>query len=140
MKHRNAFLIPSILLLAGCGLFLPSGKAPEGNIIPPDDPVNLAELIFNRTGAVDYFINELVRETMLNCPGEAVFIDADRQSLREVNRILKKTGEFSGVSHTVSAPGNWKLVSRNSAGTWQMELLSASGNVVWKRAVVLKNN
>lgn len=139
MKHRSIFLIPAIILLAGCGLFLPSGKAPEGNIIPPDDPASVTKLIFNRPGAADYFINELVRETMLNCPGAAVFIDADRQSLREVDRILKKTGEFSGVSHAAAAAGNWKLVSRNSAGTWQMELLSASGNVIWKRTVVLKN-
>lgn len=139
MKHRSIFLIPAILLFAGCGLFLPSGKAPDGNIIPADDPAGVAELIFNRTGAVDYFINELVRETMLNCPGVAVFIDADRQSQREVKRILNKTSEFSGVSNAANATGNWKLVSRKSAGTWQMKLLSKDGNAVWKRSVILKN-
>ncbi|MBO5821407.1 MAG: hypothetical protein J6R86_00165 [Lentisphaeria bacterium] len=139
MKRRNIFLIPTIILFAGCGLFLPGGKAPEGNIISPDTPESVTELIFSRAEAVDYFINELVRETMLNCPGEAVFIDADRQSQREVKRILNKTSEFSGVSNAAQAKGNWQLVSRNRAGSWQMELLSKDGNAVWKRSVILKN-
>ena len=133
-------MVPVLILCAGCECFLPDGKAPEGNIIEPSGEEHAVELIFDRTGAADYFINELIRETMLNCPGEAVFLDADRQSLSDAHRILLKTGEFSGITHAVKAPGNWKLVSRNSAGTWQMELVSASGNVVWKRSVILKNN
>lgn len=133
-------MVPVLILCAGCECFLPSGKAPEGNIIEPSGEEYAVELIFDRTGAADYFINELIRETMLNCPGEAVFLDADRQSLSAAHRILLKTGEFSGITHASPAPGNWKLVSRNSAGTWQMELLSAAGNVVWKRSVILKNN
>jgi hypothetical protein len=139
VKYREIFLVPAIILLAGCGLFLPSGKAPEGNIIAPAATGSVTELIFSRAEAVDYFINELVRETLLNCPGEAVFINADRQSQREADRILYKTSEFSGVSNAARSKGTWQLVSRNSAGKWQMELLSKDGNAVWKRSVILKN-
>ncbi len=138
MKYREIFLVPVIVMFAGCGLFLPGGKAPEGDIISPETTGSVTELIFSHAEAVDYFINELVRETMLNCPGEAVFINADRQSKREADRILNKTSEFSGVSNAARSKGNWQLVSRNSAGTWQMELLSKDGNAVWKRSVILK--
>ena len=96
-------------------------------------------LVFNYTGAVDYFINELIRETMLHAPGMEVFVDADTQSLPAAKQIIRKTGEFSGITAVSTAKGNLRLVSRRSGkAMWQMELFGTDGKSLWKRMVTLK--
>ena len=97
-------------------------------------------LKLDRRGALDYFINELIRETMLHCAGEAVFVDADAKSAAAVDYIVSRTGELSGISHGVSASGIPRLISRLSArNKWEMELVSSTGKSLWKRTVLLQN-
>ena len=136
---RILLLLSILFLVAGCECFLPGGKAPDGNIIHSGSETP-ETLVFNYTGAVDYFINELIRETMLHAPGMEVFVDADTQSLPAAKQIIRKTGEFSGITPTVNANGSFRLVSRrNNGAVWQMELFDAGGKSLWKRVVTLKN-
>lgn len=131
-------LLPVLFFVAGCECFLPGGKAPDGNIIHSGSETP-ETLVFNYTGAVDYFINELIRETMLHAPGMEVFVDADTQSLPAANQIIRKTGEFSGITAVSTANGSLRLVSRRSGkAMWQMELFGTDGKSLWKRMVTLK--
>ena len=127
-----------LFFIAGCECFLPDGKAPEGNIITHSGIETPEALIFDHIGAVDYFINELIRETMLHAPGMDVFVDADVKSSPEVRQIIRKTGEFSGIIPAINAKGSFRLISRRFPDTWQMELLDAGGKSLWKRVVTLK--
>ena len=137
---RILLLLSILFLVAGCECFLPGGKVPEGNIIAHSGEETPAALVFDRIGAVDYFINELIRETMLHAPGMNVFVDADDKSSPEAKQIIRKTGEFSGITPTVNANGSFRLVSRrNNGAVWQMELFDAGGKSLWKRVVTLKN-
>ena len=96
--------------------------------------------IFDQAGAVDYFINELIRETMLHSPGMRIFVDADAPSYRSAQHIIRKSGEFSGISAASESEGALRLISRYGVNhSWQMELLSANGKSLWKRTVTLKN-
>lgn len=133
-------LLSAAILFAGCECFLPSGKAPEGTIVT--NPETAAVLIFDRRAALDYFINELIRETMLHCSGEQIFIDADSGSQRAADYIVERTGEFSGIQKSQSSgKGALRLISRNIAGNqWQMELVSASGESLWKRRITIKTD
>lgn len=131
-------LLLILFFVAGCECFLPGGKAPDGNIIHSGSETP-ETLVFNYTGAVDYFINELIRETMLHAPGMEVFVDADTQSLPAANQIIRKTGEFSGITAVSTANGSLRLVSRRSGkAMWQMELFGTDGKSLWKRMVTLK--
>ena len=133
-------LLSAAILFAGCECFLPSGKAPEGTIVT--NPGTAAVLIFDRRAALDYFINELIRETMLHCSGEQIFVDADPDSKRAADYIVDRAGEFSGIQKSLtSGKGALRLISRNIAGNqWQMELVSASGESLWKRRITIKTN
>ena len=132
-------IILSGVLVAGCECFLPSGKAPEGEIVSNPGTV-ITALVFDRRAALDYFINELIRETMLHCAGAAVSVDADRDSARAADYIIARAGEFSGVRR-VTQPGTYpRLLSRRLTGDqWQMELFAAPGKSLWKRTVTIKN-
>ena len=137
---KQIFLPLSILLcVAGCECFLPGGKAPEGNIITHSGMEAPETLEFDHRGAVDYFINELIRETMLYAPGMDVFIDADAKSLQASQQIIRKAGEFSGIT-AASIPGSsLRLFSRRSGeALWHMELFGTDGRSLWKRIVMLK--
>lgn len=133
-------LLSAAMLFAGCECFLPGGEAPEGTIVT--NPATAAVLILDRRAALDYFINELIRETMLHCPGQQIFVDADQNSKRAADYIVERTGEFSGIQKSLtSAKGALRLISRNIAGNqWQMELVSASGESLWKRRLTIKTN
>ena len=139
---KQMFLLSAVLfLLAGCECFLPGGKAPEGNIITHTAGDDAAEIILDYSGAVDYFINELIRETMLHSPGMNIFVDADSTSQTAVNHIIRKTGEFSGIAPAGSGKGNLHLVSRRTQKSqWQMKLVTADGKPLWMRTVILKAN
>lgn len=126
-----------LLLLSGCELFLPDGNAPDGTIVTNPGTV-ITELVLDRRKALDYFIDELIRETMIHCPGDALFVDADAKSLQAANYIVQRTGELSGVSHAVKPANAPRLISRVSGNNWQMELISGSGKSIWKRTVSLK--
>ena len=128
-----------VAVVAGCESFLPGGKAPEGVIV--DNPeTTVATLKFDYRKALDYFINELSRETMLYCAGEAVFVDADGKSSAAANYIVARTGELSGIRHGSSATGSCRLVSRLSKlNQWELELISTDGKSLWKRTVLLQN-
>ena len=138
---KQILLLLSILFfVAGCECFLPGGKAPEGNIITHSGIETPAALVFDHRRAVDYFINELIRETMLHSPGMEIFVDADDKSSLEARQIIRKTGEFSGITPAVNAKGSFRLISRrNNGDAWQMELFDAGGKSLWKRVVTLKN-
>ena len=139
MKLKWAILSLA-LLSAGCECFLPDGEPPEGNIISRSEDESPVKQIFDQAGAVDYFINELIRETMLHSPGMEVFVDADAQSYRNAHQIVRKSGEFSGISPASEQKGALRLVSRYGADrSWQMELQSAYGKSLWKRTITLKN-
>ena len=133
---KNVSLVLLVLASAGCECFLPSGKAPDGTIVTNPGSV-ITALVFDRQKALDYFIDELIRETMLHCPGETVFIDADAKSAKAASYILRRAGELSGVSHSAT-PGGIRLFSRFSGNSWQMELISTDGKSLWKRAISLK--
>ena len=130
-------LLLILFLVAGCECFLPGGKAPDGNIIHSGSETPEA-LVFDHSGAVDYFINELIRETMLHAPGMEVFVDADIQSSRAAKQIIRKTGEFSGITAASTTNGSLRLVSRRQDAGWQMELFGTDGKSLWKRIVTLK--
>jgi cysteine synthase len=131
-------LLLILFLVAGCECFLPGGKAPDGNIIHSGSETP-ETLVFEHSGAMDYFINELIRETMLHAPGMEVFVVADTQSLPAANQIIRKTGEFSGISAASTANGSLRLFSRRSGKVmWQMELFGTDGKSLWKRIVTLK--
>lgn len=126
------------LLLSGCSWFLPGGTPPSGDIVD-NIPQGVAEMIMDYRSAVDYYINELVRETMLHCAGEEIFIDADSATMRAAGFILLKSGELSGVKAGTAAAQKPKLVSRYIGGKhWQMELFSADGKSLWQRTVTIK--
>ena len=127
----------TLLLLSGCGLFLPDGKAPEGAIVTNPGSI-ITELVLDRRKALDYFIDELIRETMLHCPGSEIFVDADAKSTEAAIYIVRRTGELSGVSHAVNPLNAPRLVSRFAGNNWQMELISGNGKSLWKRTVSLK--
>ena len=133
-------LLSAAILFAGCECFLPGGKAPVGAIVT--NPGTAAVLIFDRRAALDYFINELIRETMLHCAGQQIVIDADKNSQRAADYVVERTGEFSGIQKSLtSGQGALRLISRNIAGDqWQMELISASGESLWKRRITIKTN
>ena len=126
-----------LIMLSGCGLFLPDGKAPEGAIVTNPGTI-ITQLVLDRRKALDYFIDELIRETMLHCPGGEIFVDADAQSTEAAIYIVRRTGELSGVSHAVNPVNTPRLFSRFSGNNWEMELISASGKSLWKRTVSLK--
>ena len=132
-------LLLILFFVAGCECFLPGGKAPDGNIITHSGSETPETLVFDHSGAVDYFINELIRETMLHAPGMEVFVDADTQSLPAAKQIIRKTGEFSGITAASTSKGSLRLVSRRSGkAMWQMELFGTDGKSLWKRIVTLK--
>lgn len=125
-------------LFAGCECFLPSGKAPEGGIVSnPGTAVTV--LLLDRRAALDYFINELIRETMLHCAGGVIAVDADRDSAQAAEYIIARTAEFSGITRTAVPGKHPRLISRRLAGNqWQMELISPVGESLWKRTVSIK--
>ena len=128
----------SALVLSGCSWFLPPGTPPEGNIVD-NIPQGIADTIMDYRSAVDYYINELVRETMLHCAGEEVFIDADRSTERAAGFVLSKSGELSGVKAGNAAQKKPRLISRYIDGKhWQMELLSSAGKSLWKRTITIR--
>ena len=136
--RRTLGITALALLLSGCSWFLPQGTPPSGDIVE-NLPQGVAETIMDYRSAVDYYINELVRETMLNCAGEEIFIDADSATARVAGFILKKSGELSGVRSGTAAAQKPKLVSRYIDGRyWQMELFATSGKSLWKRTVTIK--
>ena len=136
----NWAILSLVLLSAGCECFLPGGEPPDGNIITHSEVEEPVKLVFDQAGAVDYFINELIRETMLHSPGMGVFVDADAPSYRNAHHIIRKSGEFSGISAASESEGALRLISRYGVNhSWQMELLSADGKSLWKRTVTLKN-
>lgn len=136
----NWVVLALVLSGAGCECFLPAGKPPEGNILNHSTVEEPEKQIFDQAGAVDYFINELIRETMLHSPGMRIFVDADTLSYRSVQHIIRKSGEFSGISAASESEGALRLISRYGVNnSWQMELLSANGKSLWKRTVTLKN-
>lgn len=140
MKSSFAIILIS-LALAGCECFLPGGKAPEGAIVT--NPAGAAAiLVLDRRAALDYFINELVRETMLHGYGQEIFIDADRASGNAAAYIVERTGELSGIKRGFHAGTNsLRLISRNiGRDQWQMELISNSGKSLWKRQITVKAN
>ncbi len=135
---KQILLLLILFLVAGCECFLPGGKAPDGNIITHSGSETPEALVFDHSGAVDYFINELIRETMLHAPGMEVFVDADIQSSRTAKQIIRKTGEFSGITAASTSKGSLRLVSRRQDAGWQMELFGTDGKSLWKRNVALK--
>ena len=138
MKKIFSASAATLILLSGCGLFLPDGKAPEGAIVSNPGTV-ITELVLDRRKALDYFIDELIRETMLHCPGSEVFVDADAKSTEAAIYIVRRTGELSGISHAVQPANLPRLTSRVSGNNWQMELISVTGKILWKRTVLLKS-
>ena len=137
MKKILSASAATLILLSGCGLFLPDGKAPEGAIFTNPGTI-ITELVLERRKALDYFIDELIRETMLHCPGSEIFVDADAKSNEAAIYIVRRTGEFSGVSHAVNPANTPRLISRFSGNNWVMELISGNGKSLWKRSVSLK--
>ena len=100
------------LCLAGCECFLPGGKAPEGAIVT--NPTQAAAmLILDRRAALDYFINELVGETMIHGDGQEIFIDADPASGNAAAYIVERTGELSGIKRGFHSGANsLRLISK----------------------------
>lgn len=138
MRFSIVFLFAALLIAAGCECFLPGGKPPEGNIIADVNNNTPAGVILDFRSAVDHFINELVRETMLNCSGAQIFVDADEKSGKAAHHVVRKSGEFSGISVSGSSGSKYRLVSRCSGAAWSMELFSPDGHSIWKRTVQLK--
>ena len=136
MKIRVAILLP--LLLCGCECFLPGGKPPEGNIVE-NLPQGIAETVMDYRSAVDFYINELIRETMMHCAGEAVYVDADRATRQAADFIIRKSGELSGIRSGTAKAQHVRLVSRYVNGkSWQMTLFAADGKQLWQRSVIIK--
>ena len=136
MKKSPSAVLFLSLLLCGYECFLPDGNAPEGGIVE-NLPQGSADVVMDYRRAVDFFINELIRETMIHCPGGKVIVDADPASARAAEFLVRKSGELSGVSCAGRGEkGALRLISRvSSTRQWQLELRGADGSPIWKKAV-----
>lgn len=136
--NRRITVFLFLLLLCGCECFLPAGDPPPGTIVE-NIPRGIADTVMDYRSAVDFYINELTRETMMHCSGEEIFVDADRATRQVTNFILRKSGEFSGVKPGKRKVNYTRLVSRYIDGkAWKMSLFSADGKELWSRSIIIK--
>ena len=133
---RVLTLAVAALLCCGCECFLPPGEAPEGKILENAQQGRVSE-IRDRRQAVDHFINELIRETLLHAPGEAVKLIADEPSKPAAQYIILKAGEISGIRAAEEAGAGCTLTSSYRQGEWVLQL-DRSGRMLWRGAVRLR--
>lgn len=123
------------LICCGCECFLPPGEAPEGRILENVQQDGMAEIRDLRR-AEDYFINELIRETLMHAPGEAVKIAADKKSRAAAEYIVLKAGEISGIRAVTDSTAKFTLNSTCCRKSWSLQLYSGS-DMIWQSTVRL---